>query len=249
MTDYLCCIVLADRWRYRVCREEQYRVKQIVYRSLIQATADLKTAPMELASSGDKHGQAVVQKLAKSVRDLIQLMDYIIHDEFTPDHRSLPTILNDDKESITPSSPFSTILRSPSKRQTMLSKRSQANLRLHIDLPDKHCNFACDFCGADVFQSFFECNACAPEQDDDSESDYSDMTVDGGSSKLGNGLILCPGCYAEGRICQCGEMHAAQCRPFLVLLNARNNAAQSLAGALGSTQAKSIRYMSLLSEE
>lgn len=62
---------------------------------------------------------------------------------------------------------------------------------------------SCDFCGADIFQSFFECRQCVTK--DSSEGGYA----------------VCAGCYAEGRSCRCVTMEPMQLRPFEDLLEDR----------------------------
>lgn len=70
-------------------------------------------------------------------------------------------------------------------------------------------HLACDFCGGDVFQSFFECCSC----------------VDGRKpANHGAGLIICPGCYVEGRTCHCEKMIPVQSRPLGKLFDARQRA-------------------------
>ncbi|KAJ7774985.1 hypothetical protein B0H16DRAFT_82082 [Mycena metata] len=70
-------------------------------------------------------------------------------------------------------------------------------------------HLACDFCGGDVFQSFFECCSC----------------VDGRKpANHGAGLIICPGCYVEGRTCHCEKMIPVQSRPLGQLFDARQRA-------------------------
>lgn len=71
----------------------------------------------------------------------------------------------------------------------------------------------CDFCECDIFQSFFECGTCT-----------------GGSS---SSLIVCPGCYSEGRSCRCQTMEPMQCRTFQILIDARNEAADFLGRFFG----------------
>lgn len=68
----------------------------------------------------------------------------------------------------------------------------------------------CDFCGSDIFQSFFECRSC----------------VDGGRSEPGAGFVLCPGCYVEGRTCRCEAMTPMQRRSFDELLKTRARASE-----------------------
>ncbi|KAH0581098.1 hypothetical protein H2248_012228 [Termitomyces sp. 'cryptogamus'] len=76
----------------------------------------------------------------------------------------------------------------------------------------------CDFCGADIFQSFFECLKCVLRRE----------TSQSLAVKHGDGLVICPGCYIEGRSCKCGDMYPVQCRPFQELLTVRNQVADLL---------------------
>lgn len=77
----------------------------------------------------------------------------------------------------------------------------------------------CDFCGADIFQSFFECDSCLPA---------SSSGVSAGILPIGDGLVLCPSCYVEGRTCHCEEMQPVQCRPFSDLLRSRDRAVRAI---------------------
>ncbi|KAJ7046936.1 hypothetical protein C8F04DRAFT_214948 [Mycena alexandri] len=67
----------------------------------------------------------------------------------------------------------------------------------------------CDFCGGDIFQSFFECRSCVDPPR---------------PAKHGAGLIICPGCYVEGRTCHCEVMAPVQCRPIDKLFDTRKRA-------------------------
>lgn len=77
----------------------------------------------------------------------------------------------------------------------------------------------CDFCGADVFQSFFECDSCLPASSSEASA---------GVLLIGDGLVLCPLCYVEGRTCQCEKMQPVQCRPFSDLLRIRDRAIRAI---------------------
>ena len=90
---------------------------------------------------------------------------------------------------------------------------------------DEEDCIACDFCGADVFQSFFECQDCGNASTSDESTRDSHK-----KARWGDGLIICPPCYVEGRSCRCEAMTAVQCRPFDVLLHARRRAMRVLAG-------------------
>ena len=45
---------------------------------------------------------------------------------------------------------------------------------------------------------------------------------------VGDGLLICPSCYVEGRSCKCEIMHPVQYMDFAILLRDRNQAAQIL---------------------
>lgn len=78
------------------------------------------------------------------------------------------------------------------------------------------CNLMCDFCGADIFQSFFECRDCG-------QSKLNESPEAATGNNAGYDLLVCPGCYVEGRICRCGSMTPGQWVPFEQLLVVRND--------------------------
>ncbi|KAH7912236.1 hypothetical protein BJ138DRAFT_1084054 [Hygrophoropsis aurantiaca] len=77
----------------------------------------------------------------------------------------------------------------------------------------------CDFCGADVFQSFFECRDCAKGVDPENINR---------TMNPGDGVVICAACYVEGRTCLCGIMKPTQCRSFKDLLQDRDKAVKAL---------------------
>ncbi|KAG2158298.1 uncharacterized protein EDB93DRAFT_658927 [Suillus bovinus] len=89
----------------------------------------------------------------------------------------------------------------------------------HVSRSDTYhqSDISCDFCGADIFQSFFECIPCA-------------LHLPGlhNEMKIGDGIVVCPLCYVEGRGCNCGTMNPTQCRPFGDLLRARDEALRAI---------------------
>ena len=89
----------------------------------------------------------------------------------------------------------------------------------------------CDFCDTDVFQSFFECKECIPDEDDPARGDPSDEL---------DGLIICPQCYVEGRTCRCGVMTPTQYRGFSQLLLDRNNAMSVLASSGSGSESNTV---------
>lgn len=54
----------------------------------------------------------------------------------------------------------------------------------------RYAGLECDFCGADIFQSYFECKKCRSEH--------------------GSEVLICPGCASEGRQCRCRWMMPVQ---------------------------------------
>lgn len=77
--------------------------------------------------------------------------------------------------------------------------------------------FSCDFCGSDIFVSFFCCKDCSLSPEN--------------PSSISNGLHICPGCYAEGRSCGCGRlMEPVQCFPLQILFADYNRAVRALRG-------------------
>lgn len=83
----------------------------------------------------------------------------------------------------------------------------------------EHDDIRCDFCGADIFQSFFECDKCVQPSPSGSSNSI---------TLLGDGLVLCPSCYVEGRTCRCGEMQPVQCRLMSDLLQTRDSVARAI---------------------
>lgn len=76
--------------------------------------------------------------------------------------------------------------------------------------PSEAPGFACDFCGADIFQAFFVCEPCA--------------AFDEGEEAV----VICPSCYVEGRACRCAIMKPRTLRPFEDLQEIRELAKKCL---------------------
>ncbi|KAJ4497973.1 hypothetical protein C8R41DRAFT_758184 [Lentinula lateritia] len=72
-------------------------------------------------------------------------------------------------------------------------------------------NLSCDFCGADIFQSFLECQDCFSSND-----------------LVRDPCTICPGCYAEGRSCRCQSMQPKQLQPMDDILQERNKVIEGL---------------------
>jgi len=117
---------------------------------------------------------------------------------------------------------------------------------------DKGPEFPCDFCGADIFQSFFECQTCVSKASGTSHkkrarslSTASEpeswltasspgggrMQTAGSPSKVTNqtdeedtAYHICAACYVEGRSCACRVMVPLRKRSYHLLLRKRNEA-------------------------
>lgn len=219
----------------RVCRPEQYRVKSVLYRSLLYYTSRLNIAMsrraiptarlssrqtsdinMSLGDYGSSeeddvpiasvlHPPAELSPLhvhdsqksrfVDALQSLLTLFDEVLVDEYAQEHASFPHIFG--KSTMEYSQPSTPPWRKGTEGETY------------------SCTIACDFCGADIFQSFFECQTCVPE----------------GAARptaLGDGLLICAPCYVEGRSCSCTKMAPVQCCPFELLLEKRNRAAAVL---------------------
>ncbi|KAH9946139.1 uncharacterized protein BXZ73DRAFT_37021 [Epithele typhae] len=172
----------------RVCRPEQYRVKATVYSSLLSYTDELRKA-LELAAASTTDSELVDRNIS--------------HEDAQP----LDTNL---KFAVAPC-----LIRVLKFFQQVLRDEYDDGHDQYPHLASDEVelsHLACDFCGADIFQSFFECSACG----------------DAEGKGVGFGLIICPGCYVEGRTCECDNMTPSQCRPINILIEAYNGAARIL---------------------
>lgn len=87
----------------------------------------------------------------------------------------------------------------------------------------------CDFCGADIFQSFFECKKCVSTKRNSSEgTGMSVIALMTESTPEMDHVLICPCCYVEGRSCLCGVMTAVQRLSTDRLIEDRNRAASLL---------------------
>nr|VWO98625.1 Major facilitator superfamily transporter [Ganoderma boninense] len=220
----------------RVCRPEQYRIKTVLYRTMLHHTESLQSSVTSRATSNDTNNGLVstntldleyssdtsdsgyelpstppprptIEQRVDTLRSLVGLFDEVLLEEYAACHDSLPRVLGSDRSGwsvTTETSMRRKVVLVPPSNPRDPTERQQAGA----------CNFACDFCGADIFQSFFECRACAG--------------LLGQSTQPGDGFLVCPGCYVEGRSCECDEMEPVQCRPLDALITARNRAAEVL---------------------
>lgn len=156
--------------------------------------------------------KAQSNELVPNMRILLRLFDAILADEYSPDNDKMhclsSSLLSSNKVSPAPSDASSATLTPDEKEQE-----------------GGYVPVTCDFCGADVFQSFFECRSCVDPQELQ------------GNRKImpGDGYVVCGGCYSEGRSCKCQTMDPIQCRPFEELLQHRKKAYKALYSHTGDS--------------
>lgn len=103
----------------------------------------------------------------------------------------------------------------------------------------------CDFCGADIFQSFFECRKCVSTKRNSNEGmGWSKAAPVLAPTSEMDYVIICPCCYVEGRSCLCQVMTPVQSITTERLIEARNRAADLLNQDMLITQ-NSTQFVSL----
>ncbi|KAG9226124.1 hypothetical protein CCMSSC00406_0005035 [Pleurotus cornucopiae] len=152
----------------RVCRPETYKIKSIIFYTLLQKASQLRAL-----TEGQEHGAAIAADLAS----VVDLFASILVEEY-----SGPTPQFDPLTPVTAS-----------------SEPSSFDPRCYE--PKDGC-LVCDFCGADIFQTYFESENCCADSPDTAQASKSDP------------FVLCSGCYAEGRLCKCQRMTLLQCYSF-----------------------------------
>ncbi|TFL07550.1 hypothetical protein BDV98DRAFT_599838 [Pterulicium gracile] len=80
------------------------------------------------------------------------------------------------------------------ERPLMISTGKMAPF-IQIEAEEEPEGLFCDFCGADIFNAFFECQSCIASHDS-TETEPS----------LGEAYCVCPRCYIDGRSCPCERM-------------------------------------------
>lgn len=191
----------------RVCRSETYRVKSTTYYTLLGLTRELndlldRRKSLKSSSTSGSLSRSTTPTTSRSL---------------TLEAHHEPLSASDAERSVEVISELSETL---SLYDAIISDE-YSPLPSRIDLT-AHEQTTCDFCGADVFQSFFECRKCTA-----GESGSSDHAS----------YVVCAGCYVEGRSCKCLIMEPMQCRPFDDLLNVRRQTVKALqAGGLQTVE-------------
>ncbi|KAH9842763.1 uncharacterized protein C8Q71DRAFT_219439 [Rhodofomes roseus] len=181
----------------RVCRPEIYRTKSVLHHSLRHYTE-------ELAGYSRLEARRMTKE-ATVLDSLVSLFDGVVREEYGE-----PTDDKSDDHEAT----MRDISGRNAKSQRRLSSSSSLRARGKDD-KDESCTFACDFCGADIFQSYFKCDQCC-------------MPPAAGMQHEGDSLVICPSCYVEGRSCRCTNMTPTQRCKTQSLLDDRNKAVHVL---------------------
>lgn len=88
-----------------------------------------------------------------------------------------------------------------------------------IELSSTPGHALCDFCGADVLQSYLECKKCSSVRSDPAAPDGRDSTLP---------YQMCAACYIEGRTCLCRNMEPVRRGSYRDLLDTRNRLVKGL---------------------
>ncbi|KAI5121653.1 hypothetical protein M0805_002729 [Coniferiporia weirii] len=230
----------------RVCRPETYRVKLLVYQALLKFTRDLKEVQEEVAANAGGISTETRQQslgslpscppLSKAEKIETRVVLSTQHRRLVDNVRTLVSvfekILKEEHQGATQCE--LRLARVPKDKTSETDVRAPASANssiVHSGIPPipapaqtHHEGITCDFCGADVFQSFFECKRCGEVEPEnvtsaDSNGDRSSIT----GTEV-DGIVICPGCYVEGRSCPCAIMNPVQRYPMDVLLRAQNEA-------------------------
>lgn len=200
----------ADSISFRVCRIETYRVKYTIYHALLRCARELEksASPPFSSNLSNAHNsnlpatssRADIVEKEKDLRRLIELFDDVLAEEYHKAHKQMPHLITSSTPSNGASASSSTL--SPTREESS--------------------RITCDFCGTDVFQSFFECRKCVDPSPDAMDTGVTPETASDAS------LVICSSCYVEGRSCRCEVMEPMQYRPFSELLDDRNMAMKVL---------------------
>ncbi|KAL6298227.1 hypothetical protein BKA93DRAFT_812084 [Sparassis latifolia] len=145
------------------------------------------------------------QEQAIKLGALVKLFDEILCEEYSPDHQKLRRVASNSNASWH-------IFSGRGKNHPSIILQPPAAESKDDEDEEGGCGFyGCDFCGADIFQSCFECRKCICNPDSEEER-----------------LLICAACYVEGRTCRCESMMPVQSRSFETLLQDRNKAVEVL---------------------
>ena len=184
-----------------MCRRETYRVKLTIFHAIVEYTERLASialpTPLPSPPSSDIPFSRLPMSSCRDPSPPAQPTDLVPRSSPVPD-KTL-SVLKDllllfDNILIEEWTPHHTDLK-------------------HVPVPlagflrELH---VCDYCGADIFQSFFACPVCAGADPDE--------------------FVCCASCYVEGRACACvaGIMEPRQSQSFDDLVLVRNRAADAI---------------------
>ena len=228
---------------HRVCRPETYRVRALCYFSLMHYTDEAEDLQkyIDSVSKSDpaSKGKALQEKDNNTGVQSPRGKDKVVSPNIPPPLSSAPP-LSSRKELI---SGGEELVKKSESTEVKAKKARLENLFFDLkklmelfdailkeeyddgmvdavsagellasasnaDRQSSFINLSCDFCGADIFESYFDCKQCAMVPSNSVDADES--------------IIICPGCYAEGRTCECTKMRPRLSRPFQALIEDRN---------------------------
>ncbi|KAI0064565.1 hypothetical protein BV25DRAFT_1881865 [Artomyces pyxidatus] len=178
----------------RVCRPETYRIKSTIHHTLLHHTAQLENASMSEDTASEDMNSSEVDPLRIAL-ELERLLE-LFQEIMVDEYHPRPDSL----------------------------RRIVTTFNHEAHTSGRYEAYTCDFCGSDIFLSFFLCQSCAPPS-----------PLDSMSPGPADGIHICPGCYSEGRTCRCRSMTPVQSWPVEVLVDDYNRAVRALR-ALGAEE-------------
>lgn len=163
----------------RVCRFETYRIKSTIYHAVQRQTVDLESIGLKRLRAKEPGGsdQAEFKLLKTQEESRVRTLTALL--------KLFQYVLSEEFH--------------PGWRQMKRLDVETATTPTAADL-----EISCDFCGCDIFQSFFECAKC---------------TLPDGAS-----YFICIRCYIEGRTCKCQSMQPMQVRSYQDLIQTQSKA-------------------------
>ncbi|KLO11872.1 hypothetical protein SCHPADRAFT_830444 [Schizopora paradoxa] len=187
---------LYRRW---VCRPETYRVKLTVLRTLQYLTKKLREETLTDLRQKLEERSSLTWSVAKN--------QWLLQGLTTPRIPIPQHVEKLVKEMIQILDIFDKI----SKEEFVEAKETDdpeilEDGRKQVEGSESFTSMTCDYCGADIFQSFFECSSCG-------DPDF---------------VQICVGCSAEGRSCRCGKAKPRQRCGSDLLFKIQNEAVEAV---------------------
>ena len=183
----------------RVCRPETYRVKLIVLRTLQFLTKKLRDDDLTDLRRKLEERASLTWSTAKN--------QWLLQGLTTPQIPIPRDIEQFAEEIIQVIQIFDKIVKEefseckePDRMEIMEDGQKQ------VEGSECFAGMTCDFCGADIFQSFLECSSCGDPDP----------------------VQICVGCSTEGRSCRCGKAKPRQRCSSDILFKIQNEAVEAV---------------------